>query len=495
MTKTTKLSAEDHAFFTLVSHASFANPFSEQRTELDIQMAGTDLNGMSGIDRAIDRVRGRIRTLEREHRARLDAYATEEDRRLFGAAALFDLFHDYLESLDRLILDQQASGDTPCPVPFASEAISRMVRRGFSRADAIRYFALFYQLRRAFYFIRQSLTGACPSMRRLRMHLWNNLFTCDTFRYVEHLRERMEDFSTLLLGETGAGKGAAARAIGRSGFIPFQESAGCFTESFNRSFIAINLSEFSSNLIESELFGHRKGAFTGALDAHEGVFARCSPHGAIFLDEIGECTVPLQIKLLQVLQERAFSPVGSHERKRFSGRVIAATNQSIDEKRRTGAFRDDFYYRLCSDVIHIPPLRQRLAEDAGELPRLVSHILLHTLGHESPELADVICAELQRCPGTAYSWPGNVREVEQAVRRILLNGSYAGDFCHSEGDAVAQLQSAISTGSLTAAELLASYCQLLFQHHGTYEEVARRTGFDRRTAKKYITAPSSPANS
>src|SRR5213078_1832008 len=133
-----------------------------------------------------------------------------------------------------------------------------------------------------------------------------------------------------------------------------------FAESFTRTFISLNLSQFPEALIESELFGHKKGAFTGAIEAHEGVFARCSPHGAIFLDELGEVSIPTQIKLLQVLQERTFSPVGSREKLRFCGRVIAATNSELDELRRQKVFRDDFYYRLCSDILTVPSLRQRI---------------------------------------------------------------------------------------------------------------------------------------
>src|SRR5206468_6388704 len=130
--------------------------------------------------------------------------------------------------------------------------------------------------------------------------------------------------------ETGTGKGTCASSIGRSGFIPFDERRGCFVESFTHGFTALNLSQFPETLIESELFGHRKGAFTGAVEAHEGVLARCSPYGAIFLDEIGDVSVPVQIKLLQVVQERIFCPVGRHEPIRFRGRVIAATNKSLD---------------------------------------------------------------------------------------------------------------------------------------------------------------------
>src|SRR5436309_805666 len=119
----------------------------------------------------------------------------------------------------------------------------------------------------------------------------------------------------------------------------------------------------------AERFGHRKGAVTGAVEHHEGVFERCNAHGALFLDEIGEASIPVQIKLLQVLQERTFTALGGHEKKRFSGRVIAATNRPLAALRRDGRFRDDFFYRLCSDVIEVPTLRQRIAESPAELDR------------------------------------------------------------------------------------------------------------------------------
>ncbi len=476
---------EDRSFLRLVSEAAFCNPFSEQRETLNQQLAGKG-PAKSAIDRAISGVRDRLAELERAGASTARA-ATEEDREWVRHACLFDTFHQYLAHFDRLILDQIKSGDAPCPVPFSTEVLDQLERRGFSRPEALRVFAMFYQMRRAFYFITSNLVGASASTRRLRIQLWNNIFTHDTRLYVRHLWNRMEDFSTLLLGETGTGKGAAASAIGRSGYIPFDEQTRRFSESFSRTFVDINLSQFPSTLIESELFGHKKGAFTGALNPHEGLFARCSPHGAIFLDEIGEISTPIQIKLLQVLQDRVFSPVGSHEKRRFSGRVIAATNQDLEEKRRQGQFRDDFYYRLCSDVIHVPPLRQRLVEEPGELGHLVEHLVKRLAGEESDELIRLVNSALERQPGPRYPWPGNVRELEQAVRRILLTHVYSGDSRQIGADEQSRLMAGLSAGTLTADELLAGYCRQLFQQHGTYEEVARRTGLDRRTVKKHIT--------
>jgi DNA-binding NtrC family response regulator len=257
------------------------------------------------------------------------------------------------------------------------------------------------------------------------------------------------------------------------------------------SFLSINLSQFPDALIESELFGHKKGAFTGAVEAHEGAFARCSEHGAIFLDEIGEVSVPVQIKLLRVLQERTFSPVGSHETARFSGRVIAATNQPLDELRARGAFRDDFYYRLCSDVIEVPSLRRRVREDDGELEVLLGFILRRILGEDAAEIRAMVSEAIRTGLARDYPWPGNVRELEQCVRRVLLTRGYAGDGLAARRPAAGA--TAASDGALldaigeeTAKGLLVRYCKALYARHGTYEEVARRTGLDRRTVKAHV---------
>lgn len=490
MKTTVELTKEDREFFRLVAEAAFSNPFGDERMETDLKIIGRPVRraGETSILKMMETVAGRVAQLEAAGFGDVRCFSGE-DRELVQIAFLFEAFHQWIDVFDRLILDQIKAGDIPLPVPFASSARSLMSRRGFSAEAFSHYFAVFYQLRRAFYFIDRGLVGHSPGMKTLRKRLWNNVFTHDIRWYEQYLWERMEDFSTLLLGETGTGKGAAAAAIGRSGYIPFNPEKGCFVESFTRSFVAINLSQFSPALLESELFGHRKGAFTGAVDQHEGILGRCSPHGAIFLDEIGEVAVPIQIKLLQVLQERVFSPVGSHEKLRFRGRVIAATNKPLDELRRQGRFRDDFFYRLCSDVITVPALRQRLEEEPGELNVLLNHVIQRLIGRESESLAAEIREVFDKSLGEHYPWPGNVRELEQAVRRILLTKQYAGDAVSaSQPDARARLMARIEAGTLDAEELLSAYCRLLYQQHGTYEEVAHRTRLDRRTVKKYILA-------
>jgi DNA-binding NtrC family response regulator len=487
MKRTTKLTPVDRDFFGLVAQAAFSNPFGSDRAELDFKIAGCprEVADDVRVECVTHKVMERVRSLEEEGRADVRLYAGE-DRYLMQSAFLFEVFHRFLDALDRLILDQIQAGDTPCRVAFAREVLSMLARRGFTSSDAHRFLAMFYQVRRAFYFIDRDLIGESPSMKQLRLHLWNNVFTHDIRWYERYLWNRMEDFSTLLLGETGTGKGTAAAAIGRSGFIPYDGDKERFGESFTRNFISINLSQYPEALIESELFGHRKGAFTGAIEQHHGVFARCSPHGSIFLDEIGDVTIPVQIKLLQVLQERTFSPVGSHDKQRFNGRVIAATNQPLDELRRKGLFRDDFYYRLCSDIIVVPSLRQRLRENPRELDAMLKHVILRLTGEASKELLELVREVLGMDLGLHYGWPGNVRELEQAVRRILLTRHYQGDHSVAASDLQARIAAGIAAASLNARELMTAYCALLHQRYGTYEEVSRRTGLDRRTVKKYI---------
>ena len=483
-----KLAPADREFFGLVTRAAFSNPFTDERADIDRRIAGLTAHDEASIMPAvIDSVTRRVGALESRDAADIRLYPAE-DQQVLRYALLFDVFHRFADVFDAYILKDLASGDGNGPVPFARDALNLLAARGFSASIACGYFAMFYQLRRAYFFIDQSMMGRTAIMKEFRRRLWNNVFTHDIQWYERHLWNRMEDFSTLMLGETGTGKGAAAAAIGKSCFIPFDENKLRFARPISRTFVSINLSQFPETLIESELFGHRKGAFTGAVDHYDGVLSRCCPHGVIFLDEIGELPPAVQIKLLQILQERTFSPVGSHEHKRFQGRVIAATNRAPNELRREGRMRQDFYYRLCSDVITAPTLRARIREDRAEMDLLAAHILQRQLGTTAPDVLNHVLDALSRSPGKDYAWPGNVRELGQAIRRILLTGHYEGDTGGAAQDdsEEARLINGIQNGSFTATGLQAHYCALLYERFGTYGEVARRTGLDWRTVKKYV---------
>ena len=482
-----RLTSEERDFFSLVESAVLANPFSDERMALDLQIVGMfpDVELDQLVDRAIAEVKSRIIKIEKEGRCDLQKFSPK-DQQMLRAACLFDIFYTFADQFDQLIQEQIEALEKSVKVRFANEALALFQQRGFTHEESLHFFAMAYQLRRAYYFIDHGLVGRSQSMKKLRERLWNNVFTYDLDLYDRYLWNHMDDFSTLLLGETGTGKGAAAMAIGRSGFIPFDEKKVAFAESFNRSFVALNLSQFSENLIESELFGHRKGAFTGAIDDHEGIFDRCTKFGAIFLDEIGEVSTPVQIKLLKVLEERIYSPVGSHVEKSFKGRIIAATNRSFEEIQNKSYIRDDFFYRLCSDMILVPPLRQRVAEDPGELDDLLSYSITHITGQSSAELTGMIRKTIGAELGLNYSWPGNVRELRQCVRRILLNRSYKSSEQRESKGLPSKLAKDIDSGNIGARTLVKRYCQLLYNKTGNYGEVARRTGLDRRTVKKHV---------
>ncbi len=468
-----------------IRDAIFANPFGSERLAIDLSVTGLSASSPIPVITA---------KLTEDVKALIDRIATRQnktrkpfndtDRQLFAFGALFYVFHLYVPNFDQHIRKQVQQDGTCCQVPFSRDTLSLLSSYGFSDELCLRYFALFFQMRRAYYFISK-IIGKSACVQQLRRSLWHNIFTSEIQLYEQYLWNRMDDFSTMLLGRTGTGKGMAAAAIGRSGYIPFDPKQGKFTESFTQAFVSINLSQFPEQIIESELFGHQKGAFTGAVEQHQGVFSRCSPCGAIFLDEIGDVSLPVQVKLLRVLQERTFTPVGSHQIRKFPGRVIAATNQSLEKLRSEGLFRDDFYYRLCSDVIEVPSLRMRLDQNPGELEELLDVVLLRIFGRKPEELADKVLQYIHDHQPPNYSWPGNIRELEQCTRQIILNNRYRWQRIIPATE-VEQISLGCSQASFSARELLSLYCRLLYKKHGSYEAVGRISRLDRRTVKKYI---------
>jgi len=480
------LSPEDRELFHLVSRAAFANPFGDERDRVDRELAGRGSREDEVLDRAIARVRRRLETLGHGEPLRFDTFR-DRDAELVQHAIVFDVFHRHFGGMDAHIGAQRDAGKTPVRAAFAPAMLALLLAHGFDHARALRLVCVFFQMARAYFFIARSLLGTSASMKRLREAIWNGAVTRDVGRYEARLVGRMDDFSTIILGETGTGKGAAAQALGRSGFIPYDDKRERFTHAFTATFLALNLSEYSESLVESELFGHAKGAFTGALAEHDGALGRSGPHGVVFLDEIGEVSIPVQIKLLRVLQDRTFHPVGSREERTFAGRVIAATHRDVDRLRADGRLRDDFYYRLSSDLIVVPSMRERVRESAAELGLLVAHLCERILGAPAPEVAADVLTAIHRDLGPEHPWPGNVRELEQCVRRVLLTGGCRAPTRSAPSPAASWLD-AVGRGDLPAERVLAVYCAALHDKHGTYEKVAAITGLDRRTVKRHVLA-------
>jgi len=209
------------------------------------------------------------------------------------------------------------------------------------------------------------------------------------------------DATVLILGETGTGKELIAHAIHRSG------------RRRDRPLIKVNCATMPATLIESELFGHEQGAFTGATKKREGRFA-LAHGGTIFLDEVGELPLDLQSKLLRVLQEGEFEPVGSSQTRKVDVRVLAATNRDIESAARAGRFREDLYYRLNVFPIQVPPLRERRG-DVGPLAAAFAKKFAQRLGRSIEPLSDDCVRRLE-----SYRWPGNVRELQNIVERAVI---------------------------------------------------------------------------
>jgi two-component system nitrogen regulation response regulator GlnG len=234
-----------------------------------------------------------------------------------------------------------------------------------------------------------AIIGGCPAMREV---------------YKAIGRVAAQDVPVLITGESGTGKELVARAIYHHGTRA------------RAPFLALNCAAIPENLLESELLGHEKGAFTGADRRRIGKFEQCNG-GTILLDEIGDMPLALQAKVLRLLQDQAFERIGGSETVRTDVRLIAATHRDLRAWSEEGKFRPDLYYRLNVFTIHLPPLRERL----DDLPALVRHYLRRSsrdLGREVREVAPEALERLRR-----HSWPGNIRELQGVLKQALLQAS------------------------------------------------------------------------
>jgi DNA-binding NtrC family response regulator len=292
------------------------------------------------------------------------------------------------------------------------------------------------------------------------------------------------DATVLILGETGTGKELVARAIHDG------------SRRKQKQYISVNCGAFSESLLESELFGHERGSFTGAVERREGVFMQADG-GTLFLDELGTTSLNLQVKLLRVLEEMSFRRVGGDKLVNVDVRIVAATNLDLEDAVERGEFRDDLFYRLNVFPIHLPPLRER----AEDIPLLLQHFVRHIsdeYGLKPPIIAADALAAIQ-----LYDWPGNVRQLRAMVERWVIvshgrtllremlpasmqdpgmpsdgggGASFSGGFGVDEQEPLApQLQR-------VQEQFERAYLhKVLLREGGHLQRTAQRTGFTRRT--------------
>lgn len=515
-----QLHEDERTFLEALSELSYANPFEPQRIDLERTALGDEYQP-EPLDSWSRRVTGR--GIERENVLRINTRAIEllerlrerqangrpvaaRDAPLYDDLVTYVLYYRHVRGLPASLLDP-AANDTKLKLVWNAFRNDRehylAPLKKTDRAklvDSAHLFALLHQVRRAFVGIYDCLIGESGPATRLRAAVWQSVFTHDLRRYRRTLYRQMGGFATLITGPSGAGKELVARAIGDAQYRPFDAASGEFAGGGD-AFTPLNLAALSPTLIESELFGHRKGAFTGAGADRVGWLERCPPHGAVFLDEIGELDTAIQVKLLRVAQTRDYSRLGESEPRRFHGKLLAATNRNLAEEIRAGRFREDLYYRLCSDQVVVPSLAEQLADRPAALGGLVRFLAGKVLGANAedesagcgPE-AETLAAEVQAFIAAGlprgYTWPGNIRELEQCVRSVLLRRHYTPPAPVGAEEPRLEWLAGAESGSLTADELITAYCRHVHARAGGYEPAARVLGLDRRTVKSRVVGAS-----
>lgn len=318
------------------------------------------------------------------------AWFTREEVRTFAAHPLIyrDEILGVLGLFDRALLNEEAFKWLRMFADYAAVSIANA--RAFEEIDRLRA-----RLEEENLYLREEVSAA----------LGMGDFVGES-QALQHVLRQVElvaptDAAVLITGESGTGKELVARAIHDR------------SPRKGRALIKVNCSAVPDTLFESEFFGHVKGAFTGALADRPGRF-EMADHGTLFLDEIGEVPLPMQAKLLRVIQEREFERVGDIRTRHVDVRILAATNRDLKREVDAGRFRQDLYYRLSVFPLHIPPLRER----REDIPKLAAHFIAQSakrMNRRVPRLTQGVLSQL-----AAHSWPGNVRELQNVVERAVI---------------------------------------------------------------------------
>jgi DNA-binding NtrC family response regulator len=353
----TKILAGEHYHILQASSGEEALKLLQEQT-IDLVLTDLRLTGMNGLQLLTE-----VRSFDQEIVVIvMTAYASVET----AVEAMRKGAYDYLTK------------------PFINDEIRVMLRRALNQRHLSRENRhLKRELRERYRF--ENIVGNSEAMEK-----------------VYRLIEKMSGISSnvLIVGETGTGKELVARAIHYN------------SERSDRPFVAVNCGALTESLLESELFGHLKGAFTGAIANQEGFF-RKADKGTLFLDEISEVSHGLQVKLLRAIQEREVIPVGGREPLRFDVRLIAATNRLLEDEVKKGTFREDLFYRINVITIPLPPLRDR----KEDVPLLVNHFLQKYAQRLGKPSVKILREAMQALVN--YDWPGNVRELENMIERAV----------------------------------------------------------------------------
>lgn len=464
----------------IVSRLAYSNPFSTERIHLERTALGKEFVegdpvwsvSVADPDAArpnVGRIHSRVEELLAEWRP------TDNEREFYEDCVLYMLYQRYYASF------AGARRDWSFYRKFLADW-NRLLGPHASMTPE-HFFACSWQIMRAFHGIFDHVIGSSIPAARLRAAIWESVFTCDMKRYRRSLYAKMGDFATLITGPSGTGKELVAKAIAGARYLAFQPSKLAFEG--GEAFYPVNLAALSPALIESELFGHKKGSFTGAIADRAGWLEACPRTGSVFLDEMGELELHLQVKLLRVIETREYAAVGDTSRKRFEGKLIAATNRDLSAEITAGRFREDLYYRLCADQIATPSMAAQIADKPEVLRELVYYMTRRTVGDDAdaayPAVRDWILRELP----AGYRWPGNYRELEQCVRNVLIRKSYRPLAPQAVSDS---FWGAFEGAELTADEVLNHYARRVYDKTRSFSESARIMGLDRRTVKARVEA-------
>ncbi len=495
----------DRSFVETVSRLCFTNPFLPERIELERRALGSEYRDVQQVwslrpgetNPNVEALGKRARKAVLAAHGRLGSgHAPSDDERMLYqdlvSYYLFYLFEDDFLELARASLSTSLTDHKVTFYKrFAREAerlLEPLENQAEPFGDAAHLFACQFQVRRAFFLVHDNILGASAPTALLRGAVWQSIFTHDMRRYHRALFDRMHEIPTLIMGPSGTGKELVARSIGLSRYVPFDPKSHHFTEEASSAFFALNVSALAPTVVESELFGHKRGAFTGAVQDRVGWLEITATSGTVFLDEIGELDPSIQVKLLRVLQTRQFQRVGDTRTHSFAGKLVTATSRDLGDEMRKGNFREDFYYRLCADVIVTPSLKTQLSDKPSDLSRLVTHALSRIVtADEVPHACRDVVSWVEANLGPDYDWPGNVRELEQCVRSVIVRKSYRPAISSGPpAPPLERLARDITNGSLSADELLNAYCTIVYAKTSSYQETSRRLGLDRRTVKNRV---------